>query len=77
MGNCLWRCLRNFLPWYIGASVISAIVAYFLGINIVIGTAVIISLSPGIIAALVALVGVFILLFIVGLITCLNRCRQR
>lgn len=70
MGACLRRCLGRLLPWFVGASVISSIVAYLLGI-IILG----ISFPPGGVAALVALVGTFILLFIVGITVCLARCR--
>ena len=70
MRNCLWRCLRDFLPWFVSGSVISAIVAYFMGITIVI-----VIFPPGIIAALAALVGVFILLYIVGITICVKKCK--
>lgn len=75
MSDCLKRCLKDLLPWFIGASVISAIVAFFMGIKFTIGAMVIIAINPGMWAALAALVGVFILLFIVGITICINKCK--
>lgn len=77
MRNCLTNCLRDLFLWILGGSIIGAIVAFFMGISIVVGTATIAVFPPGIIAALVALVGIFILAYLVGLLFCLNRCRRR
>ena len=70
-GSCLSRCLRNSLPWWVGASIIGAIVAYLLGITFL-G----IVFPPGIVAALVALVGIFVLGFLVQIGICNYQCRK-
>ena len=71
--SCFNQCLTNSLPWWVGASIIGAIVAYLLGITFVIGTLGIV-FSPGIVAALVALASIFILGFLVQIGICSVKC---
>lgn len=77
MRVCLTNCLRNLLLWVLGGAVISSVVAYILGVSIVIGTATVVAFPPGIIAALVALGFVIVAGSLVALGWCYVRCRRQ
>jgi hypothetical protein len=76
MGACMRNCLISVGLWVLGGAAIAGIVAYFLGISLVVGTAVIVSFPPGIVAALVAIAGVVIIGFLVALGWCYVRCAR-
>jgi flagellar biosynthesis protein FliQ len=71
MSTCMRNCLRRSLPWWVGAGVIGAIVAYFIGITILT-----LVFPPGVIAALVALVGIWVLGYLVAIARCNFQCRR-
>jgi O-antigen/teichoic acid export membrane protein len=77
MRNCLLRCLRDLIGWVLGGAGISGIVAYLLGVNIVVGTATIVAFPPGIVAALVAIGTVVVLGLLVSIGWCYARCARR
>lgn len=77
MRNCLLNCLRGLIGWVLGGAAISGIVAFLLGVNIVIGTAVVVAFPPGIIAALVAIATVVVLGLLVSIGWCYARCSRR
>ena len=72
--RCMQNCMIGAGMWVLGGSVISAIIAYFMGVNIVIGMLTVV-FAPGVITALVALGFVLVVGSLVALAWCYFRCR--
>jgi len=73
----LQDCLRDLLGGLVAGALISSVVAYIMGVSIVIGTATVVAFSPGIIAALAALGFVLVVGGLVALGWCYVRCRRQ
>jgi hypothetical protein len=77
MRNCLWNCFFGIVGWIIGAAGVSALVAYFLGITIVIAGVSVVTIGAGLVAGLVAAGFVLVVGSAVALAICYVRCRRR
>lgn len=77
MRNCLWNCFFGIVGWIIGAAGVSGLVAFFMGITIVIGGVAVLTIGAGLGAALVAAGFVLVVGSLVALTICYARCSRR